>query len=47
VAFGVLITETTQQVIERADNTAGNKGSEAAVTAIEVPTLLRQPHEQC
>ena len=42
VVFGVLTTETIEQAIERAGTKAGNKGSEAAVTAIEMATLLRQ-----
>ena len=41
VVFGVLTTETIEQAIERAGTKAGNKGSEAAVTAIEMATLLR------
>lgn len=40
VIFGVLTTETIEQAIERAGTKAGNKGSEAAVTAIEMANLL-------
>ena len=42
VVFGVLTTETIEQAIERAGTKAGNKGAEAAVTAIEMADLLRQ-----
>jgi 6,7-dimethyl-8-ribityllumazine synthase len=42
VVFGVLTTETIEQAIERAGTKAGNKGAEAAVTAIEMVDLLRQ-----
>lgn len=42
VAFGVLTTDTIEQAIERAGTKAGNKGSEAAVTALELANLLRK-----
>ncbi|MDP8936943.1 MAG: 6,7-dimethyl-8-ribityllumazine synthase [Actinomycetota bacterium] len=42
VVFGVLTTETLDQALERAGAKLGNKGSEAAVTAIEMADLLRQ-----
>jgi len=42
VIFGVLTTESIEQALERAGTKAGNKGSEAAVTAIEMVDLLRQ-----
>jgi 6,7-dimethyl-8-ribityllumazine synthase len=42
VIFGVLTTETIEQAIERAGTKAGNKGYEAAETAIEMVDLLRQ-----
>ncbi len=42
VAFGVLTTDTLEQAIERAGTKAGNKGFEAAMTAIETANLLRQ-----
>lgn len=41
VAFGVLTTDTIEQAIERAGTKAGNKGAEAAHTAIEMVSLLR------
>ncbi len=41
VAFGVLTTDTIEQAIERAGTKAGNKGWDAAVSAIEMVTLLR------
>jgi 6,7-dimethyl-8-ribityllumazine synthase len=42
VVFGVLTTDTIEQAIERAGTKAGNKGFEAAMTAIEMVDLLRQ-----
>ena len=42
VAFGVLTTDTIEQAIERAGTKAGNKGFDAAVTAVEMANLLRQ-----
>mgnify|MGYP002619961253 CR=1 FL=1 len=42
VIFGVLTTDTIEQAIERAGSKAGNKGSEAAVTAVEMASLLAQ-----
>jgi len=41
VVFGVLTTDTIEQAIERAGTKAGNKGFEAALTAIEMVNLLR------
>jgi 6,7-dimethyl-8-ribityllumazine synthase len=40
VVFGVLTTDTIEQAIERAGTKAGNKGREAAVTALEMVDLL-------
>jgi 6,7-dimethyl-8-ribityllumazine synthase len=40
--FGVVTTESIEQAIERAGSKMGNKGSEAAMAAIEMATLLRQ-----
>ena len=42
VIFGVLTTDTIEQAIERAGTKAGNKGYEAAVTAIEMTNLLKE-----
>lgn len=42
VIFGVLTTDTIEQAIERAGTKAGNKGWEAALTAIEMASLLTQ-----
>ncbi|NWJ52937.1 MAG: 6,7-dimethyl-8-ribityllumazine synthase [Bacteroidetes bacterium] len=42
VVFGVLTTDTIEQAIERAGTKAGNKGFDAAVTAIEMANLLKQ-----
>jgi len=40
--FGVLTTNTQQQAIDRAGGKHGNKGDEAAVTAIKMAALLRE-----
>ncbi len=42
VTFGVLTTDTIEQAIERAGTKAGNKGWDAAVTAIEMVNLFDQ-----
>lgn len=42
VAFGVLTVDNIEQAIERAGTKAGNKGAEAAMSAIEMVNLLRQ-----
>lgn len=41
VAFGVLTTDTIEQAIERAGTKAGNKGFDAAMSAIEMASLAR------
>ncbi|VFP81850.1 6,7-dimethyl-8-ribityllumazine synthase [Candidatus Erwinia haradaeae] len=41
VAFGVLTTENTEQAIERAGMKEGNKGVEAAITALEMINILQ------
>jgi 6,7-dimethyl-8-ribityllumazine synthase len=41
VINGVLTTDSIEQAIERSGTKAGNKGSEAAVTAIEMVNLLK------
>jgi 6,7-dimethyl-8-ribityllumazine synthase len=41
VIFGVLTTDTIEQAVERAGTKAGNKGWEAAVSAIEMANLTR------
>lgn len=42
VAFGVLTVDTIEQAIERAGTKAGNKGADAALSAIEMVSLLRK-----
>ncbi len=42
VAFGVLTVDSIEQAIERAGTKAGNKGVEAALSAIEMVNLLKQ-----
>ena len=42
IAFGVLTVDSIEQAIERAGSKAGNKGEEAALTAIEMLSLSRQ-----
>jgi 6,7-dimethyl-8-ribityllumazine synthase len=41
VIFGVLTTENIEQAIERAGTKAGNKGYDAALSAIEMANLMR------
>ena len=41
VAFGLLTTDTVQQALARAGGERGNKGYEAAVTALEMVQVLR------
>ena len=40
VSFGVLTTDSIEQAIERAGTKAGNKGAEAAMSAIEMVNLM-------
>jgi 6,7-dimethyl-8-ribityllumazine synthase len=42
IIFGVLTTDTIEQAIERAGTKAGNKGYDAAVTAIELANLYKE-----
>ncbi|MFD2179449.1 6,7-dimethyl-8-ribityllumazine synthase [Veronia pacifica] len=42
VAFGVLTVDTIEQAIERAGTKAGNKGAEAAQSALEMVNVLSQ-----
>ena len=42
VAFGVLTVDTIEQAIERAGTKGGNKGAEAAQSALEMVSLLKQ-----
>src|SRR5262245_35034960 len=42
VAFGVLTTNTLEQAIDRAGAKSGNKGFDAAMTAVEMADLLRK-----
>ena len=44
VTFGVLTTDTLEQALERAGAKAGNKGWDAALSAIELADLMRQLH---
>ncbi|XKM13010.1 6,7-dimethyl-8-ribityllumazine synthase [Orbaceae bacterium ac157xtp] len=41
VGFGILTTENIEQAIERAGTKAGNKGAEAALTALEMLNTLK------
>lgn len=41
IAFGVLTTDTLEQAIDRAGGKSGNKGFDAAMTAIEMANLMR------
>ena len=40
VAFGIITTDTLEQAIERSGSKAGNKGSEAALSALEMVNVL-------
>jgi 6,7-dimethyl-8-ribityllumazine synthase len=40
--FGVLTTETVEQAVERAGTKSGNKGYEAAISAVEMANLCRE-----
>ena len=42
VAFGVLTTNTVEQAIDRAGAKSGNKGFDAAMTAVEMGNLMRR-----
>jgi 6,7-dimethyl-8-ribityllumazine synthase len=42
VIFGVITTETLEQAIDRAGGKVGNKGSEAAVAAIEMANTIKE-----
>ena len=42
VAFGVLTVDTIEQAIERAGTKSGNKGAEAALSAIETLSVIRK-----
>ncbi len=42
IAFGILTTDTIEQAIERAGTKSGNKGADAAMTAIEMAQVMNQ-----
>ena len=42
VAFGVLTVDSIEQAIERAGTKAGNKGADAALTALEMVSVMRK-----
>jgi len=42
VSFGVLTVDTIEQAIERAGTKAGNKGAEAALSALEMVSVIRK-----
>ena len=46
VAFGVLTTNTVEQALDRAGIKSGNKGFDAAMTAVEMANLMRQIRSQ-
>src|ERR1700682_5864046 len=46
IAFGVLTTNTIEQAIDRAGGKSGNKGFDAALTAIEMAGLIRRLRKQ-
>jgi 6,7-dimethyl-8-ribityllumazine synthase len=42
IAFGIITSDTIEQAIERAGSKAGNKGWDAAITAIEMAQVIRK-----
>lgn len=42
IAFGVLTTDTIEQAVERAGTKSGNKGFDAAMTAIEMAQVMKK-----
>ncbi|NCP84837.1 MAG: 6,7-dimethyl-8-ribityllumazine synthase [Bacteroidetes bacterium] len=46
IVFGILTTDSIEQAIERAGTKAGNKGSEAALVAIEMSSLIQKIAEK-
>ncbi len=44
--FGILTTDTHQQAVDRAGGKHGNKGDEAAITAIKMVSLLKESEEE-
>jgi 6,7-dimethyl-8-ribityllumazine synthase len=42
ISFGVLITDSIEQAIERAGTKVGNKGFDAAMSAVEMANLLKE-----
>ncbi len=45
-AFGVITTDTIEQAVERAGSKSGNKGFEAAMSAIETANLLKRAKDE-
>jgi 6,7-dimethyl-8-ribityllumazine synthase len=42
IAFGIITSDTIEQAVERAGTKSGNKGWDAAITAIEMSQLLKK-----
>jgi 6,7-dimethyl-8-ribityllumazine synthase len=42
IAFGIITCDTIEQAVERAGTKSGNKGWDAAMTAIEMAQLLKK-----
>ncbi|MDP2754601.1 MAG: 6,7-dimethyl-8-ribityllumazine synthase [Nitrospirota bacterium] len=42
IAFGIIMSDTIEQAVERAGTKSGNKGWDAAITAIEMAQLLKK-----
>lgn len=42
ISFGIITSDTIEQAIERAGSKAGNKGWDAAITAIEMAQVLKR-----
>ncbi len=45
IGFGVLTVDTIEQAVERAGTKAGNKGADAAITALEMVNVLKRLRE--
>jgi 6,7-dimethyl-8-ribityllumazine synthase len=43
IANGVLTVDTVEQALDRVGGAHGHKGAEAALTAVEIATLLKKP----
>jgi 6,7-dimethyl-8-ribityllumazine synthase len=42
IAFGIITSDTIEQAVERAGTKSGNKGWDAAITAIEMAQVMKK-----